>query len=237
MRREGFSVALFDGDGTLFDSMASIHSSGNSAFLDVLGRPLAIEVLHQFGGHNLQDTLFLCAGGAEFCDAPTLASLVEAYIHYDRSNDQLILPYPGVVEMLRSIRLPDIKLGINTNRGAGSLSEILGRNKMFGIFDLFVTGDTVERNKPDPESINLALDWLGHSSREDVIMIGDTDKDINCGKAAGVKTAAVPWGHMEADRLQALTPDFFVRSVDRLVPLIIKGRTFYKDRTFYRKSA
>ena len=63
-------------------------------------------------------------------------------------------------------------------------------------FDVVVALDHVEKHKPDPEPIDLALSKLG-STRQEAIMVGDSDFDILAGKNAQVKTAAVAWSIKE----------------------------------------
>jgi phosphoglycolate phosphatase-like HAD superfamily hydrolase len=53
-------------------------------------------------------------------------------------------------------------------------------------------------------------------------MIGDAEVDILMGKAAGIKTCAVTWGSHTEERLMSTTPDFLVRSVNELLPVIEK---------------
>ena len=60
-------------------------------------------------------------------------------------------------------------------------------------FKTVVTGEDVERPKPDPEGVQLALQGLSLSQSE-VLMVGDSAADIQAGRKAGVVTGAALWG-------------------------------------------
>lgn len=219
-----FDYVFFDGDGTLFDSMASIHASAEFALNTVLKRELAFETISRFGGHTLPDTLRLCVG--EECEESVLDQLVRAYeVHHD-ANPTTVLAYPGVVETLHRIKDSGKKMTIVTTRGFGSLTNILRQNEMESFFDSgnLVTGDFVRNFKPHPEPVNRAKKLLGVQDPRRVIMVGDTDKDIISGYRAGVWTMGVTYGHMDPAEMRALPQaDFFADSF-REAGTIILGR-------------
>jgi phosphoglycolate phosphatase-like HAD superfamily hydrolase len=53
-------------------------------------------------------------------------------------------------------------------------------------------------------------------------MVGDTDNDMNAGRAAGVKTAFVTWGYMERTEIDPANIDMTISSPAELVS-IVKG--------------
>jgi len=84
--------------------------------------------------------------------------------------------------------------------------------------DVLVGGDDVARGKPDPEPVRRALDALGLSERAgEVLFVGDSPFDLRAGRAAGTRTAAVPWGASARSVLEAERPDFVFESLDELL--------------------
>ena len=53
------------------------------------------------------------------------------------------------------------------------------------------------------------------------IIIGDTGEDVKAGKSLGIRTAAVTYGILDADRLETYSPDYLIASPDELFKLIV----------------
>ena len=76
-------------------------------------------------------------------------------------------------------------------------------------FDLVVGSDDVQHPKPHPEPVLKALERLGRPAAE-AVFIGDSRHDLECGRAAGVRTAAVLWGPFGRSDLEDLAPDYWL---------------------------
>jgi phosphoglycolate phosphatase-like HAD superfamily hydrolase len=228
MKRE-FDIALFDGDGTLWDSGDSIFSSLSHAMRTVLRQEIRYE---QFiGGLTLEGTFLACM--EEEVDPKILRLLTSAYEKHHYENPPIIIPYPGVVETMREIKSAGIRTGIVTTRGLQSLESILDYNRMLDQFDVLVTGDSVKNHKPHPEPVMIALSAFGIDDPRRVVMVGDTDKDINSAKRArvmrnglgqnGVSTVGVTYGHMQSVEMRKTGADFYADNFPH-VGSIILGR-------------
>ena len=87
--------------------------------------------------------------------------------------------------------------------------------------DLVVTADDVSRAKSDPEPVLRALEALdlaGHA--EEVVFVGDSPFDLQAGRAAGTRTAAVSWGPFAREMLHAERPDYFLESLADLLGIV-----------------
>ena len=51
-------------------------------------------------------------------------------------------------------------------------------------------------------------------------MIGDTERDVLAGRAAGMRTCGVTWGVLGSDGLTPHAPDFLVQRFPELLPLL-----------------
>jgi phosphoglycolate phosphatase-like HAD superfamily hydrolase len=85
-------------------------------------------------------------------------------------------------------------------------------------FDVVVGSDDVARPKPHPEPVLTALALAGRMA-EDAVFIGDSRHDIECGRAAGVKTAAVLWGPFDREHLEDLDPDYWLEQPQDIASL------------------
>jgi pyrophosphatase PpaX len=76
----------------------------------------------------------------------------------------------------------------------------------------------VTHPKPHPEPVLKALALLD-AAPERTVFIGDSRHDLESGRAAGVKTAAVLWGPFNRSHLEDLAPDFWLEKPDQLAQL------------------
>lgn len=135
--------------------------------------------------------------------------------------------YDGVREMLDALRAAGYPLGIVTGKGRRAW-EVTDREMGLGAFAVVVTDDDVRAPKPDPQGLLAAAAALGLPPAE-IVFVGDSEADLQAGRAAGMRTAAVLWpktGPGEAER--------FVKRVEPLEPGWVFARPAELTRTFAR---
>ncbi|MGH7675588.1 MAG: HAD-IA family hydrolase, partial [Gemmatimonadales bacterium] len=69
--------------------------------------------------------------------------------------------------------------------------------------------------KPHPEPVLKAIERLG-AAADETVFIGDSRHDIECGRAAGVKTAAVLWGPFDRAHLESTEPDYWLERPEEI---------------------
>ena len=182
---------LFDLDGTIIDSIELILRSyrhtmelhrcnepppGDDVWLAGLGTPLWA----QFG----QITE----------DKEEIERMVQTYRTYNLTHhDALVKPYEGVVDEIRRIKGVGMRLGVVTSKLRDGAMRGIRISGLDTAFDIVVGCDDVTHAKPHPEPVLKAVEELGVSKHE-TVFVGDSRHDMECGRAAGVKTAAVLWG-------------------------------------------
>jgi pyrophosphatase PpaX len=206
------NTLLFDFDGTLLDTNELIIQT----FLSVLdehfpGRFERQDVLH-FIGPSLKQTFTAI-------DPERAEELMAQYRAVNKTlHDDLVAEYDGVSETLRLLKSRGLKMAIvSTKRGAGIRHglELMG---ISGLFEVIISLDEVKEPKPDPEPVLLALERLG-SSPEEALMIGDNSHDIEGGQNAGVRTAGVAWSIKGEEYLAGFHPDFILQHISDLLEL------------------
>lgn len=106
---------------------------------------------------------------------------------------------PGARELLADLKAQGIPCAMVTMSEQPLAAEVV-RQLPPGTFDLLVTGDMVQRGKPDPEAYQVAFDALGGASgsltKDRVVAIEDSLPGATSAESAGLVTLAVP--HMMA---------------------------------------
>jgi len=209
------STFLFDLDGTLIDSIELILRSyrhtmrahrglepPDEVWMQGLGTPLWVQFHHWTE------------------DPAEIEAMVATYRAYNlEHHDELVRPYEGVVAAVRDLRKNGKTLGLVTSKiREGALRGLQVAGLEDG-FEVIVGADDVTHPKPHPEPVLKALERLG-APAADTVFIGDSRHDIECGRAAGVKTAAVLWGPFDRTHLADLVPDYWLEKPEDLAALV-----------------
>ena len=207
-----FPVVLFDLDGTLIDSGAMIVASMQHAAKTVLGREVEKELLTAaIGGPGLVAQM-------RGLDPARVDELIAAYRDHNEPLHEELEAFWEVVEVLPRLRAEGRRLGIVTAKRRATVQ--LAFRRLPGLeanFEVIVTSDDTERQKPDPEPILAALEHLD-ARPELAAYVGDSPYDIQSAKAAGVFSVAVAWGGIhDGDVLRREDPDVFVEHAEELL--------------------
>ena len=132
----------------------------------------------------------------------------QTYIAYqDIVHDEMVRSFPGASSVLGALRRRGTKIAVVTSKRAGIAKRTLECCGLWKAVDLVVCANQVQRPKPHPESVNLALSKLGLEP-DGVVFVGDSPFDIQAGKGAGTRTAAALWGPFNPEELLPEAPDF-----------------------------
>ncbi|MFP2964184.1 HAD family hydrolase [Myxococcus sp. 1LA] len=199
---------LFDLDGTLVDSLPDIIDSFLHGFAHV-GLPVpTYEQVRALIGHPL-DWMY-----RQFAPEPHVAGLCAAYReHYPLNFHRRSRPYPGVVEVLRTLRERGYLLAVATTKRPDMARKFVDA---MGLGPLLhhVQGTDGFPHKPAPDVLHHALAALGTGG---LWMVGDTALDLRAGQAAGLRTYAVTWGTHPVDVLASASPDELQPDLERLL--------------------
>ena len=99
--------------------------------------------------------------------------------------------FPSTKRTLERLRDMKVRLAIATSSVSASARPFLDRHGLTPFFDVIVTGDEIERGKPDPDIYLRAAKKLGIGA-DACLVIEDALSGITAGKAAGMRVAAIP---------------------------------------------
>jgi pyrophosphatase PpaX len=212
-----FDIALFDLDGTIADTLPLIYEAFNAAFVPSLGAELTpLEIRSLFGPPDHE--IIRRRVPAEAADD----AIARYNRYYEGHHDALAGAYPGIPDLVRRCADAGIRLGLITGKSRLTALITLDRLDLRWAFGAIYAGDDVERQKPDPEAIRLALRDLGASSTDRAVMIGDAAADVIAGRAAGVATIGVGWGSPDVQYMLDEKPDYVVETVSELEALLVR---------------
>jgi phosphoglycolate phosphatase len=117
---------------------------------------------------------------------------------YQQHCAVLTRPYDGIAELLTDIEKSKLIWGVVTNKPLRFAEPIMQQLGLAGRSALLICPDHVTHTKPDPEPMLLACSKLGLQPAE-ILFVGDDLRDIESGRAAGTRTAAVSWGYIHPE--------------------------------------
>lgn len=108
------------------------------------------------------------------------------------------VPFPGVDAMLEGLEARGLRWGIVTNK-PGWLTDPLLADLGFGArAACVVSGDTTPYAKPHPAPVLHALEVAG-SAPPRAVYVGDAERDVHAGRAAGLRTGVALFGYVTRD--------------------------------------
>jgi pyrophosphatase PpaX len=209
-----FPTVLFDLDGTLIDSGAMILASFRHATRTVLAREIPDEELvAACGGSTIHEQM-------RSFDAERVHELVRVYREHNEPLHSDLEAFDGVEHVLEQLSAQGRRLGVVTAKRRRTLGLAFAVLPLERFFAATVTADDVERPKPHPEPVLLALERLG-SRPEEAAFVGDSPFDMEAGKAAGLFAVAVSWGRLHSEeRLRGAGADVVVHHPGELLDVL-----------------
>ena len=190
-------LAIFDIDGTLVDSRASIHRAACEAARD-LGLPEPeYDRVRQIVGLTLEHALAVLEPGLSPQDLTRFIAGFRASfarMHAEGLEEPL---YDGAMDHLRRLHRDGWRLALATGQNRRGVARNLARQ---GWADLFLSSHCAEDGpgKPDPAMIHAAMAACDADPAA-TVMIGDTAHDATMAVKAGVLPLGVAWGFHTAE--------------------------------------
>lgn len=192
---------IFDVDGTLVDSSASLVEAQRRTFerfdLPFPGRERALSVV----GLSLREAFETLIGA----DGPAVEMAAYyrtlfAEMRADPAYQERL--FPGADEALRLLAArDDVVLGVATGKSRRGVAAMVERQGWHGLFSAVQTADDAP-SKPHPAMLQQAIAELGCDA-DRAVMVGDSSYDIDMATAAGVASIAVSWGFQPVQGLLA----------------------------------
>jgi phosphoglycolate phosphatase len=211
-------AVLFDLDGTLADTAPDLTYALNCV-RGARGLPaLPLAATRPFASQGARGLI-----GAGFNMKPGDAG-------YDALRDEFLAAYasnlcretrlfPGIPQLLDQLETRALPWGVVTNKAERFTLPLLELLEVRVRAACVIGGDTTGRIKPHPAPLLAASRAIGLAPQA-CIYLGDDQRDVDAGRAAGMKTAVAKWGYLNGEHPERWDADSMIDEPQELLRLL-----------------
>ncbi len=206
---------VFDLDGTLFSSHKNIYYATVKTFED-LNQPVEIDeqVFYTKIGLHFQDI---------FDQMNIKVKDVEHFIKVYKTNYFKFIdysePYPNLLDTLKYLYYNNYKISLLTTKSQEQAELISNHFEIEKYFSVILGRKPEIEIKPSPQPLFYIADKL-QLKIDEIIMVGDSEMDVLCGKNAGAATCAVTYGYRTVEELKLHNPDYMIDDLSELKAIL-----------------
>ena len=211
------TTVIFDLDGTLMNTLDDLCDSTNYA-LACCGFPArTFNEVRAFVGNGIR--LLIERAVPANTAKEKVDEVFNIFKSYYLTHSKIkTAPYPGVVDLLKTLKAKGFKTAIVSNKIQAGVDELV--EEMFkGLVDVAVGERAGYKTKPDPDLVNIAIDAL-KIDKKDAVYVGDSDVDVLTAKNSDLDMVAVTWGFRDKDFLIEHGATTFIDTPDQLLALL-----------------
>lgn len=193
---DGIEAVLFDLDGTLIDSAPDLGAAADKMRTDRGLSPLPLADYRPMAGAGARGMIGVALGLSP--QDPSFIELREEFfLNYEACLTERTYAFDGVAELIRDIEGMGLKWGVVTNKSERFALPLTRYMSLFETASTVVCGDTTPHAKPHPAPLLEAARQL-NILPERCLYVGDDERDIVAGHAAGMPTVAAAYGYLGA---------------------------------------
>ena len=187
-------AVLFDLDGTLIDSAPDLGAAVDKMRVDRGLSSFPLEHYRHMAGAGARGML-----GIGFDMTPDHADFEamreEFFVNYERCMTERTRIFDGVVDLIASLVGQGMSWGVVTNKSSRFTDPLTAAMPLFNTAGAIVSGNTTPYAKPHPEPLFEAARRLSVDPAK-CVYVGDDERDIVAGLAAGMGTVAATYGYL-----------------------------------------
>ncbi|HZY20479.1 MAG TPA: phosphoglycolate phosphatase [Ramlibacter sp.] len=187
-------AVLFDLDGTLIDSAPDLGAAADRMRV-ARGLPsLPLDDYRPMAGAGARGMLGIAFGMTP--EHPEFAHLREEFFrNYESRMTENTRAFDGVEALVQALLQRGLDWGVVTNKSMRFTGPLTAAMPLFATARAVVGGDSTPHSKPHPEPLFEAARRLGLAP-EVCVYVGDDERDIIAGRAAGMPTVAATYGYL-----------------------------------------
>jgi phosphoglycolate phosphatase len=190
------TALLLDLDGTLLDTAPDMGGALNRLLIEADREPLplaSIRPVVSHGAMRLVSLGFPEASGAEF--ERLRLRFLDLYSQNLAERTRL---FPGIEPVLEALERLGLPWGVVTNKPGWLTDPLLAALGLDRRAGCVVSGDTLAERKPHPLPLLHAAGLVGVAPAN-CVYVGDAERDIQAGRAAGMTTVVAAYGYISSD--------------------------------------
>jgi 2-phosphoglycolate phosphatase len=191
---KNIDAVLFDLDGTLIDSAPDLGAAADKMRTDRGLESLHLSQYRPMAGAGARGMIAV-AFGLMPNDDRFEALKEEFFANYESRMTELTYVFDGVAELIAHIGQAGLKWGVVTNKSARFTVPLTKSMPLFNTAQTIISGDTTAHAKPHPAPLLEAARQLDVAPGR-CVYVGDDERDIVAGRAAGMPTVAAAYGYL-----------------------------------------
>ena len=128
--------------------------------------------------------------------------------------------FPSTKDVLTELREVKLRLAVATSSVSASARPFLDRHQLTQFFEVIITGDEIERGKPEPDIYLRTAEKLGVGADE-CLVIEDSLSGIAAARAAKMRVAAIPDRRFVDPRQYEKEADYVLNDLSE-IPAVIR---------------
>jgi len=190
-------MILFDLDGTLVDTAHDLAYALNLQRERHGLATLPLEVIRPYASHGSKGLLSI--GFDLSPEDDNFSVMREEYLGlYDQVLTRKPILFDGIAELLETLDQKSVGWGVVTNKPRRFTQPLMQNIGLLQRAACVVSGDDALRPKPFPDTLLLACEQAGVNPQA-CWYVGDAERDIQAGKAAGMQTVVALYGYLGVD--------------------------------------
>lgn len=181
---EKMKAVIFDMDGVIIDS-EPLHFESSRMTMGEYGVKLCFEDMKEYVGVSSRETFAVLK--RKFGIEDTLEALLKKQAIHEMEvfEEERLEPMRGLVSLLEYLEVRNMKTALASSSRRELIETVLKGLGMVKHFGAVVSGEDVERGKPEPDIFLKAASMLGCKSKN-CIVIEDSAQGIQAGLAANM---------------------------------------------------
>jgi phosphoglycolate phosphatase len=194
MMFSGVRAVLFDLDGTLIDSAPDLGAAADKMRVDRGLPSLPLEQYRPMAGAGARGMLGIAFGMTpDHADFPAMRE--EFFVNYENAMTARTYAFDGISQLIGQLRERGLAWGVVTNKSMRFTGPLTKGMSLFATAAAVVGGDSTPHAKPHPEPLFEAARRLDLPPAS-CIYVGDDERDVVAGRAAGMGTVAATYGYL-----------------------------------------
>ncbi len=214
-------MVLFDLDGTLVDTAYDLAFALNLQRTHHGLVELPYETIRPYASHGSKGLLSIGFNLNE-SDAHFLQMRDEYLALYDQVLTRMPILFDGMAYLLNALELSGVRWGVVTNKPRRFTLPLLQSINLIDRAACVICGDDAAEPKPSPATLFLACEQT-NINPQSCWYIGDAERDIQAGRAAGMKTAVALYGYLDTtDQPDQWQADALIKAPQDVLALLKK---------------